>query len=75
MSHQTGIKGKTLEYFFNVSFLKKKKYHFYAFMYIFPANEELKKFFAKSKLGKIRVFKISIGNGKLVRLVPFLVLH
>ena len=32
----------------------------------FSANEELKKFFAKSKQGKIRVVKISIENGTLV---------
>lgn len=34
-------------------------------LFIFPANEGLKKIFAKCRDGKIRVLKVSIENGKL----------
>lgn len=53
MSHQTGIKGKS-----------KGKFSFITLF--FSANDELKKFFAKCKEGKIRVAKISIQDGKLI---------
>lgn len=54
MSHQTGIKGN---FFFQSNC---------SIIFVFLANEELKKFFAKCKEGKIRVAKISIKDGKVI---------
>lgn len=56
MSHQTGIKGKFLK---KNHFPGKNLLHF-----LFVANDSLKKYFAKSKEGKIRVLKVSIEEGK-----------